>query len=203
MSRKERKRQSFTNSLWIGLLTIFWTIPNLLIAVFLANLSNLARFWPAFRNTYNANSTWWAIVQGVLAPALTMTFYFYLPSIFRKLRIKAGDVSKTSRERHVARSLYKFFVFNNLIVFSLFSSIFGLVVDIVRQNQTITRSYPLQQVLTGLCSISSYWICWMLQRNLGAAVDLSQLWTLITNSWSRRFSAPTVCISPPEPILPI
>ncbi|SMY20903.1 unnamed protein product [Zymoseptoria tritici ST99CH_1A5] len=204
MSRGQRKRQSFVNSLWIGVLIVVWTVPNLLIAAFLANLSNLAIFWPAFKRTYDTHSTWWAIVQGVLAPALTMSFYFYLPAIFRKLRIKAGDVSKTSRERHVARSLYKFFVINNLIVFSIFSSVWTLIWTIVRKEQTITRSTPLTQVLTGLCGVSSYWICWMLQRNLGAAVDLSQLWTLITNSWSRRFSSPTprslIQLSAPQPM---
>lgn len=191
MSRNQRKRQNLVNSFWIAVLTIAWTVPNLLIAVFLSNLKNLANLWPAFNRNLLRNPTWWAIVQGVLAPAITMAFYFYLPAIFRKLCIKAGDTTKSSRERHVARSLYSFFFLNNLLIFSLFSTVWAWVVKLVR-GESFADSEPLLLLLNGFCGVSTYWICWMLQRNLGAAVDLSQLFTLIWGSYSRRFLSPTV-----------
>lgn len=190
MSRSQRRRQNFINSFWIALLTLAWTVPNLLIAVFLSNLQNLAKLWPGFNKNYIANPTWWAIVQGVLAPALTMAFYFYLPAIFRKLCIKAGDTTKSSRERHVARSLYSFFFLNNLLIFSLFSTVWTWVAGLIEGN-SFAESEPLLNLLNGFCKVSTYWICWMLQRNLGAAVDLSQLFTLIWGSYSRRFLSPT------------
>lgn len=194
MGRSQRKRQNMVNSFWIAVLTAAWTVPNLLIAVFLSNLNNLAALWPAFKTNFEANPTWWAIVQGVLAPALTMLFYFYLPAIFRKLCIKAGDTTKTSRERHVARSLYSFFFFNNLLVFSLFSTVFAWVVRLIRKEDSFGESQPFIVLLDGFCGVSTYWICWMLQRNLGAAVDLSQLFTLLWGSYSRRFLSPTVSL---------
>ncbi|KAK4495809.1 hypothetical protein PRZ48_013077 [Zasmidium cellare] len=202
MTKKQRARQNFINGIWILVLTVFWIIPNLFIACFLSNLDNLAAIWPGFKEEYYKYPTLWAIVQGVLAPALTTAFYFYLPAIFRRLCIKAGDVTKTSRERHVARSLYNFFCFNNLIVFSLFASLFTVISEAVKGDswEDITI---LKTLLLGLCRVSTYWITWMLQRNLGAAVDLSQLFTLIWGSFSRRFLSPTprtlIELSAPQP----
>ncbi|KXT13375.1 hypothetical protein AC579_9064 [Pseudocercospora musae] len=190
MLSKQRKRADFVNGMWITVLTILWVVPNIMIAVFLSNLNNIGKLWPAFQQNLQRNRTWWAVVQGVAAPAITTAFYFYLPAIFRKLCIKAGDITKSSRERHVFRNLYSFFMFNNLIVFSLFSSIWSWVADLVG-GKPFADSQPFHQVMVGLCTVSPYWICWMLQRNLGAAVDLSQLWTLIWGSFSRRFLSPT------------
>lgn len=191
MSRKQRGRQNFINGFWITLLTALWIVPNMFIAVFLSNLANLANIWSGFKTEYYAHQTLWAIVQGVLAPALTTAFYFYLPAIFRRLCINAGDVTKTSRERHVARNLYTFFCFNNFIVFSLFSSVFGLVSEAIGGTSWADIEI-FHSLMVGLCQVSTYWLSYILQRNLGAAVDLSQLFTLIWGSFSRRFLSPTV-----------
>lgn len=188
MLRKQRKRADFINTIWIAVLTMFWVIPNIMIAVFLSNLNNIGKFWPAFQQSLIAHRTWWAIVQGVAAPAITTAFYFYLPAIFRRLCTNSGDITKTSRERHVFRSLYSFFLLNNLIVFSLFASVASWIGEAVKNG---VPSQPFNQVMLGLCHVSPYWICWLLQRNLGAAVDLSQLWTLVWGSFSRRFLSPT------------
>lgn len=196
MLKKERSRANFINGIWITLLTALWVVPNILIAVFLSNLNNLGQVWPAFQKNLEAHRTSWSIVQGVVAPAITTAFYFFLPSIFRRLCMKAGDISKTSRERHVARNLYTFFCFNNLIVFSLFSAAWTWIASLIHGTDFI-KSAPLTQMLNGLCGVSPYWISWMLQRNLGAAVDLSQLWMLIWGSFSRRFLSPTVSPSLP------
>ena len=98
----------------VTLLTILWLVPNVLIAVFLSNLGNLGAVWPGFDKTLKAHPGWWAIVQAVLSPAISTVFYMFLPSIFRRLCVSAGDISKTSRERHVMHKLYSFFVFNNV-----------------------------------------------------------------------------------------
>lgn len=202
MSKKQRANQNFLNGMWITILTAFWVVPNVLIAVFLSNLSNLGALWPAFQKNLNAHRTWWALVQGIVAPAITTAFYFYLPAIFRRLCMNAGDISKTSRERHVARSLYNFFTFNNLVVFSLFSAVFKLVIAFT-DGKSYDEAEPLSVLVIGLCQVSTYWISWLLQRNLGAAVDLSQIWTLVWGSFSRRFLSPTprrlIELSAPQP----
>jgi hypothetical protein len=124
---KVRRWRRFINRLWITLLTMLYFMPNALIAVFLAQLGNIARLWPEFGTEMARNPKTWAIVQGIAAPALTSLFYYFLPIIFRKLSVSAGDITKTSRERHVVSQLFSFFVFNNLFIFSLFAVFFTLV----------------------------------------------------------------------------
>ncbi|KAF2192555.1 hypothetical protein K469DRAFT_731063 [Zopfia rhizophila CBS 207.26] len=87
------------------LLTIVFIVPNILT-------SDILQQYP----------TRWGIAQGILAPLTRTLMYLAIPIIFCRLYTHSGDVSKTSLERHVTSRLYAFFVFNNLVVFSVFRS---------------------------------------------------------------------------------
>ena len=199
LDSKTRRWRRFINRLWITLLTALYFIPNALIAIFLSKLSNLALVWPTFATEYNGNPKIWAIVQGLLAPALTSLFYYALPIIFRRLSVNSGDLTKTSRERHVTAQLYTFFVFNNLIVFSLFSAAFGMISNIIKLARdehlpfmTIIKDIAFfDKTMITLCDVSPFWVTWLVQRNLGAAIDLSQVVNLAWGSFSRKFLNPT------------
>ncbi|KAF1987095.1 DUF221-domain-containing protein [Aulographum hederae CBS 113979] len=198
LSPKTRRWRTFMNNVWVTLLTLVWIVPNALFAVFLSNLSNLGRVWPAFQTQLSTNRVTWSIVQGVASPAITSLFYLFLPSIFRRLSINAGDLTKTSRERHVMHKLYAFFVFNNLIVFSLFATVWKYIADIVAARRegknvldAINNGDLFTHLMISLCQVSPYWVTWILQRNLGAAVDLSQVVNLAWGSFARKFLAPT------------
>ncbi|KAF2006877.1 DUF221-domain-containing protein [Amniculicola lignicola CBS 123094] len=200
LDAKTRRWRRFINNMWITLLTVLYFIPNILIAVFLAKLNNLANFWPAFAIELNKNPKFWAFVQGILAPALTSLFFYFLPIIFRRLSVKAGDYSKTSRERHVIHQLYSFFVINNLLIFSLFAAGFQFISAVVvaarqegAQNwvQIIKDQHPFTTIMLALCNISPFWVTWLVQRNLGAAIDLAQVVNLGWGSFSRKFMNPT------------
>ncbi|KAI1816476.1 DUF221-domain-containing protein [Poronia punctata] len=183
---------------WILCLTFLWIAPNALIAIFVANLNNLGLVWKDFQTQLTVNTTFWSIVQGVASPAVTSLVFLVLPIIFRRLSIRAGDRTKTGRDRHVTAKLYAFFVFNNLIVFSLFSTVWNFVITVVKITQTgedagvaIVNSEFFKTLFVSLCGISSFWVTWLLQRNLGAAVDLAQLWPMIYSFFMRKFSSPT------------
>ncbi|KAH7026600.1 uncharacterized protein B0I36DRAFT_294726 [Microdochium trichocladiopsis] len=198
ISPATRRWRRFIINLWITVLTFLWIGPNAMIAVFLVNLNNLGLVWSDFQTSLAANPQFWAVVQGVLSPAVTSLVYLVLPIIFRRLSIRAGDRTKSGRERHVVGKLYAFFVFNNLIVFSLFSCLWNFVSSVVKDTtkgsdawQAILKADLSGALLTSLCVISSFWINWLLQRNLGAAIDLAQLWTLVYSSFMRKFSSPT------------
>jgi len=198
LSRSSRKGKRFMNAIWITVLTILWTPVNAGIAVFLSNLSNLGLVWKGFQPQLQAHKTWWAVVQGIAAPALTSLVYLVLPIIFRRLQIRAGDVTKTDRERHVLRNLYGFFTFNNLIVFSLFSAVWQYVTIVINYNRQGNDTWTSLRegnfflvVTTTLCQVSPFWVSWLLQRNLGAAIDLAQLWQLTYVWFARTFMAPT------------
>ncbi|GAB7346547.1 hypothetical protein MBLNU457_5225t2 [Dothideomycetes sp. NU457] len=210
MSRTDRFWANFYNNIWVAVLTIIWIVPNVLSAVFLSQLYHIGILWPAFNRSLQAHPGWWGVVQGIAAPAITNLFYFFLPAIFRKLSVKSGDVSKTSRERHVMHKLFSFFVFNNLLVYSLFSAVFGYVVAVVGAKERGESAYDAIKDgdlftlgMNSLENMSTYWLTWLLQRNLGAAIDLAQLFTLVWGSFSRRFLSPTprqvIELSAPQP----
>ncbi|KAI1503793.1 DUF221 domain protein [Biscogniauxia marginata] len=193
-----RRWRRLVINFWISILTLLWIAPNAMIAIFLVNLSNLGLVWRGFQDSLAANTGFWSIVQGVASPAITSLVYLILPIIFRRLSIRAGDRTKTGRERHVVGKLYSFFVFNNLIVFSLFSTIWNFISSIVNNTQkgldawqAIGKSEFGSTLFISLCNISAFWVTWLLQRNLGAAIDLAQIWTLTYSFFMRKFSSPT------------
>ena len=198
LSKATRSRKRLTINFWWIVLTVIWIAPNALIAVFLSNLNNLKGIWPAFNDAYNSNTGLWEAVQAVLAPALLSGVYLALPVIFRKLSIRSGDLTKTSRERHVLSKLYTFFVFNNLIVFSAFSTLWKFVVGVIASTQqgndpwtAIRESELPKSVVQALCTVSSFWFIWLIQRNLGAAIDLAQLVSLAWKWFQKTFMSPT------------
>lgn len=200
LSRKSKNWKRFTNNLWIALLTFLWIVPNALIAILLANLQNLGMLWGSFQASLSAHPKSWGLVQGIAAPALLSLIYLILPIIFRRISIRAGDVTKTSRERHVTTKLYAFFVFNNLLVFSVFGLLWQYVASVVGEKQdksdkstweAIKDGHFFARLLTSLSSISMFWLTWLLQRNLGAAADLAQVISLTWIWFARTFMAPT------------
>ena len=198
LANRSRKAKRFMNDIWVALLTVVWVVPNAMIAVFLTRLSNLSAVWPAFAATFNSNPTTWAAVQAVAAPGLTSLVYLLLPIVFRRLQIRAGDMTKTSRERHVMHRLYAFFVFNNLIVFSTVSGIWSFVSLVIlsrNDNESVwdainSGDLP-SKIMIALCTVSPFWVTWLLQRNLGAAVDLAQIINLAWIWFARTFMNPT------------
>jgi hypothetical protein len=122
--------------------------------------------------------------------------YLGIPVVFRRLYTHAGDISKTSRERHVTSRLYAFFVINNLVVFSVFGSAWRFVASVIAAQdqgvwEAIKNGHLFSNVMTGLCNVSTFWLTWQMQRNLGAATDLVQLWPLVWGSIQRKWFSPT------------
>ncbi|KAF2398542.1 DUF221-domain-containing protein [Trichodelitschia bisporula] len=198
LTKGARRTRSITNNLWIFVLTVIWTFCNALLAVFISNLANLGQVWKAFDTELHRDPKLWAVIQGVAAPALTSLFYLILPTAFRRLSQRAGDLSKTSRERHVMSKLYTFFVFNNLIVFSVFGALWQFIATVVQVrnsnadlNAAIRAGDIWNKIMIAFCNVSPFWISWLLQRNLGAAIDLSQVVNLAWGSFARRFLSPT------------
>ncbi|KAI1170751.1 hypothetical protein F4777DRAFT_94466 [Nemania sp. FL0916] len=198
LSPATRSWRRLVINLWILLLTFLWIVPNAFIAIFVANISNIGLVWDDFQRQLTTNTAIWAIIQGVASPALTSLVYLVLPIIFRRLAIRAGDRTKTGRDRHVVAKLYAFFIFNNLIVFSLFNTVWTFVITVVDftmkgtdVGSAILNSKFFETLFISLCDVSVFWVTWLLQRNLGAAIDLAQLWPLIYSFFMRKLSSPT------------
>ncbi|KAH0541414.1 hypothetical protein FGG08_004104 [Glutinoglossum americanum] len=204
LSKSTRKWKAVIGSIWVALLTFIWIAPNALMALFLSNLSNLGLVWPAFQSQLNAYPKYWAAVQGIASPAITSLVYLVLPVIFRRLAMHAGDTSKTSREHHVIHRLYAFFVFNNLVVFSLFGCIWGFITTVIQHTRdehqdfwtAVRAGHFGVNLTTTLCVVSQFWVTWLLQRNLGAAIDLAQVINLFL-----FYATVALCFATLQPII--
>ncbi|KAF2709567.1 DUF221-domain-containing protein [Pleomassaria siparia CBS 279.74] len=210
MSRAVRRIRMFWDGLWMVLFTVAFIIPNILTSVFLSDFSHLGLIWKSFQEDLEANPKGWGIAQGVLAPLVQTLMYMGIPVVFRRLYTHSGDVSKTSRERHVTSRLYAFFVINNLVVFSVFGSAWRFVASVIAaqdQDQgvwdAIKSGHLFSNTMTGLCNVSTFWLTWQMQRNLSAATDLVQVWPLIWGSIQRKWFSPTprqvIELSAPQP----
>ena len=208
MTRNTRRVRAFWDGLWIVLLTVAFVVPNMLTSVFLSDFSHLGLVWPAFQTNLAAHPTGWAIAQGIVAPLVQTLMYMGVPVVFRRLFTHSGDISKTSRERHVTARLYSFFVFNNLVVFSVFGSAWRFVAGVIAAHdrgvwEAMRDGHLFTKVMVGLCNVSTFWLTWQMQRNLGAAIDLSQAWVLAWSWIQRKCFSPTprelIELSAPQP----
>ncbi|KAK2877060.1 hypothetical protein FQN49_001444 [Arthroderma sp. PD_2] len=198
LTKSNLKWKRFMNAVWSTILTVIWIAPNAMIAIFLTTLPNLGKVWPAFQLSLDRNRKTWAAVQGIASPAVLTLVYVILPTIFRRLATRAGKKTKTARERHVIHSLYAFFVFNNLVVFSLFSAAWTAVAVIIKAKQDGKDAWEalrvggyFQNFVITLIKVAPFWVNWLLQRNLGAAVDLIQMINMVWIFFARKFLSPT------------
>ncbi|KAF2763101.1 hypothetical protein EJ05DRAFT_472038 [Pseudovirgaria hyperparasitica] len=208
MTKSTRRTRMFWDGLWMVLLTVAYIPLNILSSVFLSNFSHIGILWSGFQTNLYAHPVAWGIAQGITAPLFQFLIFLALPTLFRRLYNHSGDISKTSRERHVASRLYAFFVFNSLFVFSVFGSAFQFVAAVVRAQDAsvwdaIKHQHPFTNFMAGLCNVSTFWLTYQLQQNLSAAIDIAQLWPLIVRWFRRKFSDPTprqmIALSAPQP----
>ncbi|KAG0640851.1 hypothetical protein HOY80DRAFT_1040774 [Tuber brumale] len=196
--KSRRRWNSFIgNVLFIGL-SVLYVVPNALIAVFLSNLHNIAALFPEFGGLLIRNSRFFAVVQGFAAPTITSIVYLLLPIIMRRISQWQGDLTKSSRERHVTHKLYIFFVLNNLVVFALFGTMWTTIQGLVETSQktqitwdTIQNLGLATRIALAIFEVSTFWITYLLQRNLGALLDLAQIVSLIGKGFQRHFMSPT------------
>ncbi|KAK6512305.1 hypothetical protein TWF481_001195 [Arthrobotrys musiformis] len=183
--------------------TVAWIVPNAFIATFLPNISLIGALWPAFQRSFIEYNSFWVFVQGFIAPLLTSLIFLVLPIIMRRISARQGDFTKTARERHTTTKLFSFFLFNNMIVFSIFGTVWSFVVTVigdtdgtnngVKKNawQAIKDFRFATQTIASVFQVSRFWIMYLLQRNLGAVLDLIQFVTLFMRWYSRKFQSPT------------
>ncbi|CAN8102953.1 unnamed protein product [Discula destructiva] len=198
LNKATRVRQRIVINLWVALLTLLWIAPNAMIAVFLVNLDNLGSLWHDFDVSLKSQTTLWSIIQGIASPAIMSAVYVLLPIIFRRLSIRSGDKTKSGRERHVIAKLFSFFVFNNLVVFSLFSGLWTFIANVMLEANSGTNAWDAivkekfgASIMLALCTISPYWITYLLQRQLSSVADLAQVWQLIWSFCMRKMGSPT------------
>lgn len=200
LTRSGRRNKQFWGNLFFVLMMLLWIVPNAFLGAFLSQLSRIGVLWPPFNTFVAGYPVLFSIVQGVIAPLVTSLIFLVMPMIMRKMSHWQGKVTRTDREMDVTRKLYCFFVFNNVFVFTLFSVVWSIVVqiiNIVKTQSDLSFSKVIQEISvaykisTAVMSASSFWIMYILRVNFGAVLDLLQLVSLLWRGFQRHFMSPT------------
>lgn len=94
--------------------------------------------------------------------------------------------------------MYFFFVINNLVLFTLFGTLWTTIETLVEISDKAGISWEAlktigfaTKVVLSMDAVSTFWITYLLQRNLGAVLDIVQVVSLVSQNFYRYLMSPT------------
>ncbi|KAI0691098.1 hypothetical protein BC835DRAFT_1279760 [Cytidiella melzeri] len=181
---------------WIFLILVcfFNTIPLFIISI-LANLSTLTAFVPFLSTWQSSSRGTFTFISGVLPPAVSALFGFFLPIIMRWLSKYQGALTHSRLDRAVIARYFAFLVISQLIIFTLIGVIFNSVKEIVEQ---IGEKKSFQDIINNLHTLpgtinrtyidqSSYWLTYFPLRGFLVFFDLAQIVNLLFIMFKKHF----------------
>ncbi|KAJ7076822.1 DUF221-domain-containing protein [Mycena belliarum] len=180
---------------WLSVICFLSLIPLLLVAA-LANLDGVAAAgYLPFLQSWSGNSSFtFAIVSGVVPPAVSGIFTVFLPRIMRWLGKYQGAPTHARLDRAVVARYFAFLVISQLIVFTLIGVILNSVTELV---DSIGRRASAKEILANLDKLpgrisktyintSTYWLKFFPLRGFLVIFDLAQILNLLWISFKTR-----------------
>ncbi|KIP11341.1 hypothetical protein PHLGIDRAFT_99971 [Phlebiopsis gigantea 11061_1 CR5-6] len=181
---------------WIFLSAVcfFNTIPLFAISI-LANLASLTSFVPFLQSWSDASPGTFTFISGVLPPAVSAFFGFFLPIIMRWLSQYQGALTHSRLDRAVVARYFAFLVISQLVIFTLIGVMFNCVKEIVSQ---IGQHQSIHDILENLDKLpgtihrtyidqASYWLTYFPLRGFLVLFDLAQIINLLWISFKKHF----------------
>ncbi|KDQ28229.1 hypothetical protein PLEOSDRAFT_1041843 [Pleurotus ostreatus PC15] len=183
----EIARKKAMGFLWLALVCFFNTVPLLIISA-LANLTSLTTYVGFLDEWRTTSGTTFAIVSGVLPPAVSALFGFFLPVIMRWLSQYMGALTHSRLDRAVIARYFAFLVISQLVIFTLIGVLFNIVKEIVRQvgkksfaeimSSSSLSTLP-DKINRTYIDQAPYWLTFFPLRGFLAIFDLAQIVNLI------------------------
>ncbi|ORX55060.1 DUF221-domain-containing protein [Hesseltinella vesiculosa] len=178
----------------------FWFIPSSFLSAS-SNVTDFIRLFPNADVFIRHNKGFVALLSAWFTPIIMAIFFLILPVIMRILSQQQGSLTETSLDRQVFAKLYTFFVVNNLLVFTIASTLMQMYSQIkqaVEGNETLSASdfftsvgQNLAQVAKNLTDVSTYWLSYVTLRSVGVIINLAQLFVLISITFRKWFTNPS------------
>lgn len=172
---------------WLILVCFFNTVPLFIISI-LANLNQI-KDYPQLKfleDWFQSSPSTFAIVAGVLPPAVSGIFGFFLPLIMRWLSQFMGALTQSKLDRQVVARYFAFLVISQLVIFTLIGVIFQYVNIVVRSvgKQSFSEILGRFRDLPGIINStyinqSSYWLTFFPLRGFLVVFDLAQIVNLV------------------------
>ncbi|KAI8092423.1 uncharacterized protein B0P05DRAFT_568565 [Gilbertella persicaria] len=178
----------------------FWFIPSSFLSAS-SNVKGFLRLFPNSTKFMKAHPTFVSLLSSWFTPIVMAIFFFILPKILRFMSQQQGYMTGTSLDRQVLAKLFVFFIVNNLLVFTISSTLMSLYAEIqqaAKNGQNLnahdffyTITSNLTQVAKNLSDVSTYWVNYVSLKGLGVIVDLAQVVVLITVTLRKFFTQPS------------
>ncbi|KAF8342679.1 uncharacterized protein EI90DRAFT_2964439 [Cantharellus anzutake] len=185
-SDASRARDRTIGFLLLCLVCFFNTIPLTIIS-FLANLTYVQAYVPLLQS-WSQKSQWtFSVVSGVLPPAISAFFGFFLPKIMRRLSKYQGDLTRSRLDRAVIARYYGFLIISQLFIFTIIGVAYqsvSLIILEIGQHKTFAEIIKNVSKLPGqiqntYIQQSAYWLTFFPLRGFLAFFDLAQLLNLV------------------------
>ncbi|CAO3641975.1 unnamed protein product [Mucor fragilis] len=178
----------------------FWFIPSSFLSAS-SNVKDFLRLFPGSTQFMKEHKTFVSLLSSWFTPIVMAIFFFILPKILRFMSQQQGYMTGTSLDRQVLAKLFIFFIINNLLVFTVSSTLIAVYAEIqkaVESGTTLTAqqffstmSGNLTQVAKNLSDVSTYWVNYVSLKGLGVIVDLAQVVVLLTVTLRKLFTRPS------------
>lgn len=187
---------------WIGRIIYWvfvfaWMVPMSALSA-TSNIINVIRLIPNSASFIENHQVLMGLIQAYFTPIVMAIFFYFLPAFFRFLSQQQGYWTYTTLDRKVLTKLYVFFIFNNLLVFTLTSMLFGIYGQIralvesgsLHADQSSISNYILQ-IAKNISEVSTFWINFVCLKSLGLTMDLAMLVPLITITIRKFITRPS------------
>ncbi|KAJ6624302.1 hypothetical protein B0H10DRAFT_2006745 [Mycena sp. CBHHK59/15] len=194
-SKRSLARKRLIGFGWLSIICFLSLIPLFLVAI-LANLDAVtATGYLPFLQAWSGHSQiTFAMVSGVVPPAISGIFTVFLPRVMRWLGKYQGALTHARLDRAVVARYFAFLVISQLIVFTLIGVVFNAVTELVG---LIGKHASAKDMLANLDKLpgrinrtyinqSSYWLKYFPLRGFLVIFDLAQIINLLWISFKTR-----------------
>ncbi|KAK7057559.1 DUF221-domain-containing protein [Favolaschia claudopus] len=188
----EIARKKMMGFVWLAIVCFFNTIPLFAISI-LANLAAFTSYVDFLAKWQSASPTTFNIISGILPPAVSGIFGFFLPMIMRSLSQYMGALTQSRLDRAVIARYFSFLVISQLFVFTLIGVIFRSVEQVIAAVGKKSFSEIIENLNTLPDTInrtyidqSSYWLTFFPLRGFLVLFDLAQIVNLVWLSFKTR-----------------
>lgn len=194
---KTRKAKRWIGRIIYWVFVFLWMIPMSALSA-TSNIVNVIRLIPNSASFIENHQVLMGLIQAYFTPIVMAIFFYFLPAFFRFLSQQQGYWTHTTLDRKVLTKLYVFFIFNNLLVFTLTSMLFGIYGQIralvesgsLPADQSSISNYILQ-IAKNISEVSTFWINFVCLKSLGLTMDLAMLVPLITITIRKFITRPS------------
>ncbi|GBB83946.1 hypothetical protein RclHR1_01060010 [Rhizophagus clarus] len=196
-----RKTQRWLGRLLFLALCFLWLIPLGFITT-AAQIDNIVKIFPFLKDLLYKHNFIAGLIESWMTPLILAMFVVILPIILRHFSKAQGIITYSETERSVLGKLFLFFFINNLILYTITSTIWDIVakikasidagyLDLADLKKDLFNSKFLNEIAESAIKVSFFWINYISLSGLVAVWDLAQFVQLTYIWFKKKILSPT------------